>query len=118
MANYSNSFVIDISLDKLYCIDMDELDMGGSWEIDFINYVEFDLYSCKNGIYYDENNPDCSSYEKIINFLDSDNSFEFEIFYPIVHYQPMNKTTPIFVRYANYFYHLSRFSNKIDRIYL
>ena len=114
MANYSNSFVID----QLYCIDMDELDMGGSWEIDFINYVEFDLYSCKDGIDYDENNPNCSSYEKIINFLDSDNSFEIEIFYPIVHYQPMNKTTPIFVRYANYFYHLSRFSNKIDRIYL
>jgi hypothetical protein len=30
----------------------------------------------------------------------------------------MNKTTPIFVKYTDYFYHLSRFSNKIDRIYL
>ena len=30
----------------------------------------------------------------------------------------MNKTTPIFVKYTNYFYHLSRFSNKIDRLYL
>ena len=30
----------------------------------------------------------------------------------------MNKNTPMFVRYSNNFYHLSRFSNKIDRIYL
>ena len=30
----------------------------------------------------------------------------------------MNKTTPIFIQYENYFYHLSRFSNKIDRLYL
>ena len=35
-----------------------------------------------------------------------------------MHYQPMNKTNPIFVKYNSYFYHLSRFSNKIDRIYL
>ena len=30
----------------------------------------------------------------------------------------MEKDNPIFVRYIIYFYHLSRFSNKIDRIYL
>ena len=118
MANNSDSYIIDIDLGQLYCIDMDELDMGGSWDIDFINYVEFDLFSCKNGIDYDEKNPNCSSYEKIIKSGGEDNSFEFEMYYPVVHYQPMNKTMPIFVKYANYFYHLSRYSNKIDRIYL
>ena len=30
----------------------------------------------------------------------------------------MIKTNPIFIEYENYFYHLSKFSNKIDRIYL
>ena len=40
------------------------------------------------------------------------------IYYPVVHYQPMNKSNPIFVRYDNLYYHLSRFSNKIDRFYL
>ena len=40
------------------------------------------------------------------------------MYYPVVQYQPMNKTTPIFVKYYNYFYHLSRYSNKIDRLYL
>ena len=118
MANNTDSYIIDIKLDQLYCIDMDELKMGGSWDIDFINYIEFDLFSCKEGIDYDANNPNCTSYEKIIETTGEDNSYEFEIYYPEVHYQPMNKSTPIFVRYANYFYHLSRFSNKIDRIYL
>ena len=118
MANNTNSYLIDIGLNELYCIDMDDLDMGGSWDTDFINYVEFDLYSCKNGIDYDENNTNCSSYKKIIEAANNDNSFEFEMYYPVVHYQPMNKKNPIFVQYENYFYHLSRFSNKIDRIYI
>ena len=118
MKNNSNSFLIDIDLEQLFCIDMEDLDMGGSWDNDFINYVEFDLYTCKEGIDYDENNENCTSYEKLIETASQDNSFEFEIYYPVVHYQPMNKTTPLFVKYTNYFYHLSRFSNKIDRIYL
>ena len=118
MKNNSNSFLIDLDLEQLFCIDMEDLDMGGSWDNDFINYVEFDLYTCKEGIDYDENNENCTSYEKLIETASHDNSFEFEIYYPVVHYQPRNKTTPLFVKYTNYFYHLSRFSNKIDRIYL
>jgi len=118
MKNNSDSFLIDIELEQLFCIDMEDLDMGGSWDNDFINYVEFDLYTCKEGIDYDENNTNCTSYEKLIETADQDNSFEMEIYYPVVHYQPMNKTNPIIVKYTNYFYHLSRFSNKIDRIYL
>ena len=118
MKNNSNSFLIDLDLEQLFCIDMEDLDMGGSWDNDFINYVEFDLYACKKGIDYDENNENCTSYEKLMETASQDNSFEFEIYYPVVHYQPMNKTTPLFIKYTNYFYHLSRFSNKIDRIYL
>ena len=30
----------------------------------------------------------------------------------------MNKRTPIFVSYSSYFYHFSRYTNKIDRLYL
>ena len=118
MANNSNQYMIDVDLDKIYCIDMDDLSMGGSWDSDFIYYIEFDLYNCKNGINYDEGNENCTKYEELKRIAGNDNYFEFEMYYPVVHYQPMNKTTPIFVEYANYFYHLSRFSNKIDRIYL
>ena len=118
MINNINSFILDASLDQLYCIDMENLNIGGNWDYDFVNYVEFDLYICKNGIDYDENNKNCTKYDTIIEAAQKDNSFEFEIFYPLVNYQPLNKTNPIFVKYKSYFYHLSRYSNKIDRIYL
>ena len=46
------------------------------------------------------------------------NSFTIDLFYPVVNYQPMVKENPLFVMYNNYYYHLSRYSNKIDRLYL
>ena len=118
MINYSDNFIIDVELDQLYCIDMEELDMGGSWDYDYINYITFDLYTCKNGIDYNQNNPNCTSYKKIADAIKEYNCFEFDMYYPVVHYQPTNKSSPISIKYNNYFYHLSRFSNKIDRIYL
>ena len=118
MINNTDYFIIDVPLHELYCIDMENLDMGGNWDYDFVNYVEFDLYVCKNGIDYNETNKNCTSYDDLILAAQKDNSFEFEIYYPMVHYQPMNKSSPIFVKYNSYFYHLSRFSNKIDRLYL
>ena len=118
MVNNSDFYTIDINLDQIYCIDMEDLDIGGSWDSNFLDLITFDLYACKNGINYDEKNPNCTTYEKIIEAAGENDCFEFEMFYPIVQYQPMNKNNPIFVRYINYFYHISRFSNKIDRLYL
>ena len=118
MKKNSDLYMIDIEIDQLYCIDMEDVDMGGSWDSDFLDLVTFDLYVCKNGIDYDENNTNCTTYERIAEAAGNDDCFEFEMYYPVVQYQPMNKTTPIFVRYYNYFYHLSRYSNKIDRLYL
>ena len=118
MINNSDNFILDMELDQLYCIDMEELDMGGSWDYDYINYITFDLYTCKNGIDYDKNNPNCTSYQKFSDAIKEYNCFEFDMYYPVIHYQPTNKSSPISIKYNNYFYHLSRFSNKIDRFYL
>ena len=118
MAKFKDSYSIDIDLEKIYCIEMDDLEIGGGWDTQYVFYIQFDLYACKNGIDYDDKNPDCSSYEKIIESAGEDNSYSFDLFYPVVHYQPNVKENPLFVKYANYFYHLSRFSNKIDRLYL
>ena len=118
MINNSDLYMIDIDIGQLYCIDMENLDIGGSWDSDFLDLITFDLYVCKNGINYDAKNTNCTTYEEIIEIAGNKDCFEFEMYYPVVQYQPMNKTKPIFVRYYNYFYHLSRFSNKIDRLYL
>ena len=118
MKNNSDKFIIDMDLNQLFCIDMDDLDIGGSWDADFLNLVTLDLYNCKDGIDYDENNTNCTTYDKIGEIAGENNNLQFEIYYPIVNYQPMNKKKPVFIKYINYFYHLSRFSNKIDRLYL
>ena len=118
MKNNSKQFIIDMDLNQLFCIDMDDLDVGGNWDADFLNLVTLDLYNCKDGIDYDENNSNCTTYDKIEEIAGKNNNLQFEIYYPIVNYQPMNKKNPIFIKYINYFYHLSRFSNKIDRFYL
>ena len=118
MVNNRDLFIIDLELDQLYCIDMEDLNIGGSWESDFLFLITLDIYACKNGIDYDENNTNCTTYDNISQIADKNNCFEFEIYYPVVHYQPINKTTPIFIEYESYFYHLSRYSNKIDRLYL
>ena len=95
MANYTNSFILDIELEKLYCIEMDYINMGGGWDTEFINYVEFDLFTCADGIDYDENNINCSTYEHIMEAAGEDNSFSTDVYYPVVHYQSLNKTNPI-----------------------
>jgi len=97
---------------------MDDLEIGGSWITEYINYIEFDLYYCEDGINYDENNIKCTSYNKIKNFIGENNSLDIAVFYPIVQFQPTNKTTPVIVIYKEYFYHLSRYSYKIERLYL
>ena len=118
MANKSNNYEISISLDKIYCIDMEELDMGGSWTSNFINYIQFDLYYCKDGIKYDESDPKCSSFKKIREFIGEDNSLDINFYYPIVQFQPENPDNPITIIYQQSFYHLSKYVNKIERLFL
>ena len=39
MAIKSNIYQISVPLDEIFCIDMDDLDVGGSWLSEFINYI-------------------------------------------------------------------------------
>ena len=64
MKNLGEEFLLDIQLDKLYCIDMENLEMGGSFNAEFMNYIRLDIYLCENGIKYDENNNRCTPYDK------------------------------------------------------
>jgi hypothetical protein len=118
MAFKNDIYKIKIPLSELYCIDMDELDMGGSWITEFINYVQFDLYYCEDGINYDETNQKCTSYNEIINFIGQSNSLTIEFYYPIVQFQPTNIKKPVIVIYRQHFFHLSKYTSKIERIFL
>ena len=118
MANQNDLYKITVPLNELYCINMDDLEMGGSWISEFINYVQFDLYYCKDGINYNISNPKCTSYDKIINFIGKKNSIKIAFYYPIVEFQPTNKKNPVFVIYRQHYFHLSKYTNKIERLFL
>ena len=114
MINKTKNYIIDVNLNELYCIDEESNDMiGGSWTKEEIYYIEINLYLCKNGIDYDESNPDCTKFENLYNI-----SWLFEFYYPIVQYQPLNKKVPIDVVYRSYYYRLTSYTGKIVRIYL
>ena len=118
MIHESNAYQITVPLNELYCIDMEDLDMGGSWITEFIYYINFELYYCEDGIDYNETNSKCSTFNQIKSFIGIDNSLEFDLYYPVVQFQPTNKSFPVIVMFKNYFYHLFKYVNKVNRIYL
>ena len=56
MKNLGKEYILDIPLETLYCIDMEDLNVGGSWNTDFLNFIRFDLYMCKDGVDYNKTN--------------------------------------------------------------
>ena len=105
---------IDASLNELYCMDFDNIELGGGWTTDFLNYLQFDIYICKDGINYNKNNENCSNFEK----MKEKDTWGIEYFYPIVEYQPTNYENPILVIYKNQFYNFSKYLSKEERMYV
>ena len=118
MKNLGKEFLLDINLSELYCIDMEDLNMGGNWNINFLNYIRFDLYLCENGSDYNETSDQCTSFTDIEKKFGKDNSLFFELLYPMVQFQPTEEGTPLLILYQAYYYLFTKNSNKLDRIYL
>lgn len=118
MRYLGRDFILDSPLDRLFCIDMDDLNIGGTWNSEFVNYIRLDLNLCKNGKSYNPSDNDCTKYEELVSLFGENNNWFFELLYPTVQFQPYNKTMPVLVLYTSYYYGLSTSSNKVDRIYL
>ena len=118
MQNLGEEYIIDIPIDTLYCIDMEDLKVGGSWNADFLNFIRFDLYICKDGIDYNESDPRCTNYDDLVEIYGKGDSVFFELLYPVIQFQPTNLKVPILILYKTYYYILNKFSNKLERMYL
>ena len=118
MKYLGKEYIIDIPIESLYCIDMEDLKVGGSWNSDFLNFIRFDLYMCEDGIDYNESNSKCTTYEKLQDVYGGGDSVFFELLYPVVQFQPTNLNIPILILYKTYYYIINKFSNKLDRMYL
>ena len=105
-----------VPINELFCIDQEDIPFGGNWNSNFINYIEIDLYLCEERIYFNSTDPRCS---KLINlFKDINSSLSFDFYYPIVEFQPTNFENPISIIYRNFFYRLSIYSHKLEKLYI
>ena len=118
MKYLGKEYIIDIPIEALYCIDMEDLKVGGSWNNDFLNFIRFDLYMCEDAIDYNESNSKCTTYENLQDIYGGGDSVFFELLYPVVQFQPSNLNAPTSILYKTHFYIINKFSNKLDRLYL
>ena len=112
------NYYLDVPLNEIYCSEIDNIELGGGWNANFLNYMEIDIYICKDGIEYNEANKNCTSYEKLKSNYTNNNSWAFEYFYPNVEFQPTNYESPVLVIYKNHFYNFSKTLNKEERLYI
>ena len=116
IVNMPEMYKIDVPLNQLFCIEKDNMFLGGNWNDIFLNYIEINLYLCDEGIAFNSSDPRCS---KISNYLQKLNSsLLFDFYFPIVQFQPKNLKNPVEIIYRNYYYRFSTYSYKIEKLYI
>ena len=116
MAKKPDYFKINVPLNELFCIDYDDLPFGGSWNGDYLYYLEYNLHLCQDGINFNVSDPRCTKLENLLQHHNT--SWLFEFYYPVVQFQPTNFEVPLAVIYRSYFYRLATHANKVERIYM
>ena len=116
MAEKPDSYKINVPLNELFCIQNDDLDFGGSWNGNYLHYLEYNLHLCEDGINFNETDPKCTNISELLKHRQT--SWLFEFYYPVVQFQPTNYDTPLAVIYRSYFYRLATYNNKVERIYI
>ena len=117
MANMTdNIYHIDTPLNELFCIDQNDILFGGSWLGDNLYYLEVNLFLCEDGIEFNASDPRCTPLNSIVNFTNT--TWLFEFYYPVVQFQPTNQDIPMVVIYKNYYYRLSSYTYKLERLYI
>ena len=115
MINRPDLYKIDVPLNQLFCFDNDIL-FGGNWNYNYLNYLEINLYLCEDGVSFNISDPKCSKIEKYLQNINSSLLFDFH--FPTVQFQPTNLNNPIQIIYKNYYYRLSTYSYKIEKLYI
>ena len=116
MANNTDYYKIDINLDNLFCIDNEDIYLGGSRHLGYIYFLEINIYLCENGKKFNLNDEKCTSFQELSNFQNK--SLYFEFFYPEVRFKPYNYENPMEVIYRDHFYEIKDYNTKYERIFL
>ena len=97
---------IDTPLDQLFCIDMDDLFIGGSSLSNYFYSVEFNLYLYKN-----------ESNDVKYNFNEINNNLEFVFYYPIIRFNESDYNSPFKIKYNKDYVLLNTNTTKINQFY-
>ena len=112
--NYSGG----INFDNYYCIEWDNLIMGGNRFYDYIYQVEFDIFLCEEGTNLTGEGKKCLNNKIFSKNITEENAWHIEIYYPEIHFNAKNKKNPIEIYYNNYFYDFDILNTKIERLFL
>ena len=116
MANRPENYKINVPLDELFCIEQDDVLFGGFWNSKFMYYIEINLYLCDGNIKFNSSDPRCKNADDLLKRQNS--SIIFDFYYPVVQFQPRNVETPIAIIYKNFYYRLSAYSHKLEKIFI
>ena len=116
MSKRPENYKINIPLDELYCLKQDDILFGGFWNSEFMYYIEIDLYVCDGNVLFNSSDPRCKNTADLLKKQNS--SLIFDFYYPVVQFQPRNLETPIDIIYKNFYYRLSTYSHKVEKIFI
>ena len=116
MANITDMYKIDTPLNELFCLEQSDINFGGSWLGDNLFYLEINLFLCEDGIEFNATDSRCTRLNELVNYTNT--TWLFEFYYPVVQFQPTNNEIPMVVIYKNYYYRLSSYTYKVERLYI
>ena len=116
MANKPENYRISVPLSELYCIEQEGVLFGGHWNSQFLNYLEIKVFLCDENILFNSSDPRCKKTDDLLNRQNS--SIIFDFYYPVVQFQPRNLETPIAIIYKNFYYRISTYSHKLQKVFI
>ena len=116
MANKPENYRISVPLSELYCIEQEGVLFGGHWNSKFLDYIEINVYLCDGNIMFNASDPRCKKTADLLKRQNS--SIIFDFYYPVAQFQPRNLETPIAIIYKNFYYRISTFSHKLEKVYI
>ena len=108
----------NVNLDEMFCIDMEDIIMGGDWFYDFVYNVKIDFFLCEDGADFGTEGKKCTNYDELIGKIGNGNALHVEVYYPEILFKPENKTNPLQIFYNPHFYNFNKLRTKVERLYL
>ena len=107
-----------VDFDTLYCIEMENEIMGGSYFDEFIYHIQMDFFLCEDGVNMGTKGKKCTDYNELTNHIGKDNGWHMELYYPEVQFKPKDQKNPIGIFYNTHFYNFNKLNTKVERLYL